>query len=545
MTSDVTSFSLIDEPWILAQTHEGKTVELSLTQVFERAASLRGLVGELPTQAFAITRLLLAILHRATPIRIDTAAWADCWKDGRLPVNDLTAYLHAWADRFDLLHPHTPFYQVADLHTSKGGFTELTRLIGDAPTGWPFLTMRLGVEVDSLTFAEAARWLVHCQAFDVSGIKSGAVGDPRVKPGGGKGYPIGMGSVGHIGGILLEGDNLLQTLLLNFIPHDAEILTHPTTDFAAWERDAPYGPAPLHAEGGGLLYRAEGVTEMLTWQSRRIRLRSDGQRINEVLICNGDRFTPANLHHVEAMTAWRRSEPQEKKLGLPEVYMPRSHDPGRALWRGLAALLADPAAKTGTNRPPATVRWMARLSDDLLPSSFVPRVRAIGIDYINQSSVTGEVINDELALPVRILQTERADLRATVLLAVADTDRAVQSYAQLRDNLDRAAGGDGGKTVRDSARAAAFAALDSHFRRWIVQLRIPAVTASDASEAWAAAARLILFDLAEQAVVSAGPAAWTGRDVDGRHLNSGLVENWFLKSLSSIFPDLSPAKEPA
>ena len=541
MTDSVTSFNLIDQPWILVQRHDGSTAEMSLTDVFKEAAELRRLVGELPTQEFAIARLLLAILHRATPERIDTEAWTGFWRDERLPIDDISSYLHEWSDHFDLLHPQTPFYQVADLHTSKGEFTKLERVIGDAPTGSPFLTTRLGVELDSLSFAEAARWLVHCQAFDVSGIKSGAIGDPRVK--GGRGYPIGMGSAGHLGGILIEGDSLQQTLLLNFVPHDAELLTHPPLDIAAWEREPAYGPEPLHIEDGDNPYRAEGVAELLTWQSRRVRLRSDGQRVREVLVCNGDRFSAVNLHHVEAMTAWRRSEAQERKLGLPEVYMPRGHDPERALWRGLESLLGGPSTKKSI--PPATVRWMARLSNDVLPPAFVAHARAIGIHYVSNASVVGEVIDDEMALPVRILQSEREDLRTVVLQAVQDADRTVLAYAQLRANLDRAAGGDGGSIVRDAARAEAFAALDPPFRRWIVQLRIPSVTAPDAGDAWAKVARHLLFSLAEQAITTAGPAAWTGHDVDGRHLDSGLAESWFLRALSLIFPAHATVKESA
>lgn len=545
MTDDVTQFTLIDEPWILVQFHDGRTAELSLTGAFEQATEIRRVVGELPTQAFAITRLLLAILHRATPERIDKAAWVDFWENEQFPLADIRDYLHHWSDRFDLLHPETPFYQVADLRTEKGEFTELERLIGDAPTGSPFLTTRLRDALTSLSFAEAARWVVHCQAFDVSGIKSGAIDDKRVKDG--KGYPIGMGSAGHIGGILLEGENLLQTLLLNFVPFDSDsdLLAHSDNDSAAWEHVPADGPAPLHVEDGERPYLVKGVVEMLTWQSRRIRLRSDGQGVREVLICNGDRFTPANAHRVEAMTAWRLSEPQAKKLGVPEAYMPRVHTPDRALWRGLKSLLT---SVQGEGLQPATIRWVSELSEDILPPEYVPHVRAIGIDYINNSSVTGEVINDEIDVPVQVLQSEREDLRSTVLAAVKDADRASESYANLTDNLDRAAGGDGGSAVKDAARAEAFAALDPQFRRWIAQLGNPTVTAPDAGDAWATAARRLLLELGGQAVAAAGPAAWIGRKTsktNDRHLDSGLAESWFLTSLYSIFPDLAIPKESA
>ena len=57
--------------------------------------------------------------------------------------------------------------------------------------------------LERISWAEAARWLVHVHAFDPSGIRSGAVGDPSVK--GGKGYPIGPGWTGQVGVVIVEG----------------------------------------------------------------------------------------------------------------------------------------------------------------------------------------------------------------------------------------------------------------------------------------------------------------------------------------------------
>lgn len=59
------AFDLVTEPWILARGLDGGLRELSLTETFRQAHELSGIVGEVPTQTFAITRLLLAILHRA------------------------------------------------------------------------------------------------------------------------------------------------------------------------------------------------------------------------------------------------------------------------------------------------------------------------------------------------------------------------------------------------------------------------------------------------------------------------------------------------
>src|SRR5947199_72580 len=123
---------------------------------------------------------------------------------------------------------------------------ELSKLISDVPNGAPMFTTRIGGDL-SVPYAEAARWLVHCQAFDPSGIKAGAVGDDRVK--GGKGYPIGVAWSGLLGGVLLEGRTLKETLLLNLIAADFDVCGRdPAVDLPVWER--PPVTAAEEAPGG-------------------------------------------------------------------------------------------------------------------------------------------------------------------------------------------------------------------------------------------------------------------------------------------------------
>src|SRR5690606_35892870 len=214
-------------------------------------------------QTFAVTRLLLAILERAVDGLKAIPDWGELWQQTSLPLDDVTAYLDRYRSRFDLLSTRTPFYQVADLRTAKGDATGLDRLIADVPVNSYFFTTRLAAGIDRLSFPEAARWVVHCQAFDPSGIKSGAVGDPRVR--GGKGYPIGTGWAGMLGGVIAEGRTLKETLLLNLIPHDQMERPDLERDLAAWERD-PQGPAQEFPDDHG----PYGPVQLYTSQSRRI-----------------------------------------------------------------------------------------------------------------------------------------------------------------------------------------------------------------------------------------------------------------------------------
>ena len=184
------SFNLIDEPWIWVLMHDGSRQELSLAKVFEEAPRIKCLANDLPTQDFAILRMLLAILQRSL---VDVAAeydlpsdlWADLWnaRSGGLPVAEIHGYLEQWYDHFDLFDTEHPFMQVAGMHTSKNEWGEVKKIIADIPDGSPMFTMRTGTQAEELSFDEAARWLVHAQSYDTSGIKSGVVGTPHKREG--------------------------------------------------------------------------------------------------------------------------------------------------------------------------------------------------------------------------------------------------------------------------------------------------------------------------------------------------------------------------
>jgi CRISPR system Cascade subunit CasA len=527
----VQTFNLVDKPWILVHRVDGQVEALSLTETFARAHEVRSVVGEVPTQTFAITRLLLAILHRAVDGPEDLTTWSEMWRAPTLPVEDIAAYLGHVRHRFDLLSTDTPFYQVADLHTAKGEASGLDRLIADVPVNSYFFTTRLASGIDRLSFAEAARWVVHCQAFDPSGIKSGAVGDDRVK--GGKGYPIGTGWTGMLGGVLAEGHTLKETLLLNLTPDDQperSELPDATDDLPTWERD-PHGPEQEFPDG----YHPAGPLQLYTWQSRRIRLFHDTHGVHGVLICNGDKSTPQNRHVVEPMSVWRRSQAQEKKVGVVPTFMPKMHDPERAVWRGLAALLEDTRGRaSGSDAAkelrPAVLHWVETTrARGPIGDDYQIRTRILGMEYGSQSATIVEIIDDAVALPVILLGDAGAELRAAAVGAVADADEAARALGNLAANLAEAAGGDGGGP-RDRARELAYAQLDQPYRAWLAGLT-PTTSPADARAEWQRAADRIIRDLGGGLVDQAGPVAWRGRETRGRHVSTPEADLWFRRQL--------------
>ena len=524
------TFDLLEEPWIRVRDLEGRVFDLSLRGVLAKAHRLRGLAGELPTQDAAVLRLLLAVLLGATRPEFERSEeesldlWAAWWRAGCLPMELLDRYLDPLRQRFDLLHPTTPFLQVAELKTVSGKRSGLGKLIADLPDGAPFFTTRAGRQLESLSLAEAARWLVHCQAFDPSGIKTGAAGDDRVK--GGKGYPFGYPAwAGNLGLVMATGATLYETLLFNL-----PLTSSGPDDLPVWER-LPNGPGVdvSHPE-------PRGPADVFTWPSRRLRLFTEGERVVDVQISNGDKLGPQNRHPVEPMAAWRWSKNQSKAGS--DVLMPVTHDPTRRIWQGLGPLLLR-ANGNQQDRRAGVIDWLGTLRHyGELPASHPVDLWVVGLEYGNQNATIAGAIDDRLAAPIAVL-TDPVLTRAAVDAASWAKDGVV-ALVNLASNLDRAAGGDG-SAGREEAFERGYTRLDQPFRRWISHLTNPEELQSVKDE-WALTASQVLRSEGGALVHDAGPVAIIGRQVPRQGtdqmmlLDAGIASIWFRSTIAKVFP---------
>ncbi|MFJ8506293.1 type I-E CRISPR-associated protein Cse1/CasA [Streptomyces avermitilis] len=540
------SFDLTSRPWVPVQRLDGTQAELSLREVFAQGDGLRRIVGDLPTQEFALLRLLLAIAHDALDGPQDIEHWSDLWADDDC-FAPVPGYLAKHRDRFDLLHPVTPFFQVAGLRTARDEVFSLNRIVADVPNGEPFFSSRQPA-VDRLGFAEAARWVVHTHAYDTSGIKTGVDGDDRVK--GGRVYPLGVGWAGTLGGVFAEGSTLRETLLLNLIAADTAGLRFDGDDRPAWRRE-PSGPGVAGPR------QPSGVRDLYTWQTRRLRLHFDADGAYGVVLGYGDPLTAHNMHTREPMTAWRRSPAQEKKRGEPLVYLPREHDPARSAWRGLAALIANrtesaQGSEASQGLRPGVLEWVARLTtEEELPRGFLIRARVIGPLYGTQQSVIDEIADDRLAMAVRLLHQQDREYAQQAIDAVSDAEGAVTALGDLATDLARAAGIDS-DPLRGTARDLGFAALDGPYRTWLQDLA-KADDPYEQRKVWQRDVYRLIARLGEQQLAQAGGSAWEGRTVEAKKgslwLNSALADQWFRsrlnKTLSYPFSDREAGSGPA
>ena len=541
-------FNLLDEPWIPVRLLDGTIADVGLLELLRRTTDIADLACELPTQSIAIQRLVLAVAYRVATPR-DTRDWVRQWEDGA-PTEQMIEYLERWRDRFYLFGGRFPFMQVADLRTAKDSVSGLEKLIADVPNGEQFFTTRHGRALACIPPSEAARWLVHAQAYDPSGIRSGAVGDSQVK--GGKGYPIGPSWCGYLGLVWLKGKDLDETLVLNLIPADAAGLrgVESSTEWGAcsWEAAEPEnavrGDYSLLDPSG--TPRDVSIPRLLTWHSRRIRLVGDSSGVTGVVLAQGDKLAPQEMRLYEPQSLWRYSTPQSKKFKT-DVYMPRKFEAGRALWRNLPGTLPTVTTVQGVDKQPkqeflpsATLSFHYQLDNALIEATYpkVMRIQAVGVTYGPQEATFDDIYSDELTLSVAVMRVEREDLSAEIDRQVRLTEEIARDVGTLAANLARAAGesGDGaGDGARDRAKELFFSAVDTDFRTWLSQVD-GHESARDAGRRWERALRQHATDIQAELVRGASSSAIIGRDTGRGYMNVGIAENYFRSALNKRLP---------
>lgn len=521
------SFTLIDQPWIVCVTANG-TQTLSLRQVFDGTAVPIQVLGDSPTQDYAVLRVLLAIFWRAH--QGDAAAsrsWDEWFISKRQELVETgrddaaLSYLENHRSRFDLFHPETPFMQVATLDTSKSTRQTVSRILPDSEQD--YFTMRTHEGRRSLAFDEAARWLIHTQAYDYSGIKSGAIGDPRVK--GGRGYPIGTGWAGMTGGTVIHGRTLLETLLLNTV-EDA-LSPSADGDQPVWERE-PDSAAQRNDRAGKLAsppaVQPQGASDLATWQSRRVRLFTENDRVTSVLVSNGDQIPDAGKNVFgDPMTPYRFSKNQTKKGQL--AYYPKPYDAERTMWRSLDVLLVSEtdAGFTSTDHAPKRPNNLVNFSNiaKRQRSNEVADVRIVSMGYGPQSSSVGTVVTGNLGLPLSLLQDDALSRahRQYVRDAADVTRSAAISLGWFAGQLAVAAGGDYAFSADAADRL--YTVLEPKFITWLRNLDVDQI--DDEAISWQRQIRDQLFQIADEEVRGAGQRALVGRTVDGGEDGGGRV----------------------
>ena len=536
---DERCFNLLREPWIRVLTTECEIKELSLLEVLRDAHLYRDLSGELPTQNTAMLRFLLAILHtvfsrvdaegRDAPIRTRDDAlhrWRELWQCECLPEQPLAAYLTEWEDRFWLFDKDHPFYQAPGIEGTDYNAAKLNGQLSESRNKdkVKLFPVCSGETRKSLSYAEAARWLLCINSFDDSSGKKKDT-DTRAAL-----AATGRGWLGKIGPIEAVGNNLYETLLLNLtLLKDGDELW-PGVNRPVWEQ-----PTVKTAERTEIVM-PDNPAELLTLQSRRLLLYREDERVTGFTLLGGDVFPEENAF-AEQMTVWREVK---AKGSAPSTYIPRRHDSSKQMWRDFAALTVQ-----GENRHrPGVVAWLILLrSQKLLDRHSLIRFRITSAQYDEKNCSVTDVFSDSLSFHADLLTELGRMWQIMVTQEIELADQIANEVGYLAANIGKAAGGDGA-SGRQTAKEQFYHRLDVHFRDWLRSLD-PDHDEDEREacrQAWRATLQRMALAQAGDMVAAAGDRALVGRTLterykgkeDTRHYSAPEAYNWFIYKINHL-----------
>ncbi len=321
------SFNLIDKPWIPCIMCDGNQQELGLEETLVNAHKIKEIFVPSAIVTVALHRLLLAIICRNFP-QEDLSDWESLWDDGCFSQETIVNYFQKWHARFDLFHPEYPFCQRANFSTKKA--TPIKRL------GWEFASGNNATLFDhswdddqtGVSPAIATRWVLATQAFAASAGKSETIHS--------KDSPWTRGAI-----VLMQGDNLFETLALNLLNFHNEKFPKTPQDQLTWEADQDWQPEHN--------VQPKGILHYLSWQSRLIHL-IPGEEVKECSFAQGQALP--DTWKQEPMYVYRKDD----KLGL----MVWQFQEEKAIWRDSHTLFN--ISSDAPYQIPFALRHIAKLS---------------------------------------------------------------------------------------------------------------------------------------------------------------------------------------
>lgn len=510
-------FNLIDEPWVRVMRQNGEIEEVSLCDALLRAHEFADLAGETQTQNIAVLRLLLAVLHTVftrvdengedAPLEDEDDAfdrWDALWENGSFPEKPIVDYLKEWHERFWLFHPERPFMQAVS--AENGTANDAKKLIGEISESnhkIRLFQMRSGVGKEAVSYAEAARWLLHLNGFDDRAVK------PKDKlPDRGK---IKVAWLGRVGLTYACGKNLFETLMLN--------LTVLNGNDEPWEENHPTWEMPeaRHKE----LKRVcvpDNPAELLTEQSRLIFLQRKGDSVSGYAVKGGDVFdTDANAF-IETMTAWRYVKETKKS---PACYLPAMHSADRQMWRDFANLFLS----GNDNSIPGVVAWTKKLKKKhCLDRKQLIQFNITGMAYGSNDSLFIDAFGDELTFHTALFSEVNEGWLNRIGEEVAKCDQIASKVGLLSQAIHLASGGDPKDKKKAERMAHArerwYDQIDEPFRKWLRSLDPETMSIDEAVSLWLRQAHRIAYTLGEQMVKRAGSRVLFGRKADGKMISA-------------------------
>lgn len=547
-------YNLLDEKWI--QVASKDTVEkVSIKELFAGAAKYKELAGDMKTQDFAVMRVMLAILHtvfsrfdsKGDPyefFEVDEKSflqigeleendledyedalyqtWIDIWNAKEFP-KVVYEYLEKWRERFFLYDDKYPFFQVTKEVIEKdaaggGEFygKNINRLVSESNNKQAYFSPKDESYKEYIVDDELARWLITLQGYIGTSDKK--------KVGSAKTYSKGW--LYDLGGVYLQGNNVFETLMLNFVIAYNENNNLLKIQKPCWEAEYIEKNVELYFHNG-----IDSIASLYTAWCREIFI--DPNRTKE------DKFVcfiaklPEIEHSdafLEPMTVWKYNDTGEYK----DKYRPRKHDANKSMWRNFGLLTG---VGEGT-RKPGVIEWLNKLGD-------ISESEELGFDkenitlcavcMLDDGNATSwapiDEVEDTLNLKERVL-VDTGDngwiirINKTITDTKAIIDRALKKFIfellEIR-NMEKS---DVSKYVEQF-----YFRIDLSFRNWIESIDID--NDKDTKEIeWRKVLKKAMKEYVDELVSNAGLRDYKGIETSTGVKNIATIYNSFLYRLN-------------
>lgn len=556
--SKMSRFNLLDEPWIRVMVDEMGTVEeVSVLKLFREAHHYKRLAGESVTQDFATLRFLLAILLTVysrfddegqvySPISLDEQyrqieevsankttslfrkTWKNLWHKQTLsPI--VETYLQKWHDSFYLFDESKPYAQISleeltrrEMNKKQPGSISgknINRLISESNNKVALFSPRYGGgnNKEILTEGEIARWLLTFHGY-VGLSDKVAFGTEKFK--------ASKGWLFDIGGVYLEGETLLETLILNLT------LVHPV------ENQRGFSQKPAWEQGVGQVLDKlmdetpiDNLAELYTNWSRAVYMEPEtdvSQPFSFEIV-----KVPELDHQdffLEVMTFWKNNPTGIWK----DTLTPRKHLPGQAVWRSFG-LMALPNYEV--HRKPGVVDWLIQLLDQDIEVDSQFRFISMQADGNATSWVPVDEVYDEMSIDEHVL----ADVQESGWVPLINEEVSIIQTV-IGSVLRRFANDI--NTIRNSKNTGfidrvvteAYFEIDMPFRQWLSGLKMKGDKFKKGAE-WRSLLRKKIILEADKIVQNAGNREFVGIEKDGKIINIAIAYNKFINYLNSALQE--------
>ncbi|MEC4088126.1 type I-E CRISPR-associated protein Cse1/CasA [Pseudoalteromonas rubra] len=403
-------YDLLTESWIPAQDLQGVTNEYSILSLFEAAPKLKRIVHEKPLVVASIQRLLLAILYRSYGY-LEPDEWDEIFRMGEFDkkvVHYLTS--SECEGRFDLFSKTYPFFQTANFTKENGNLTPVKKLSPDFACGnnKTLFNHIADHHEFSLTPEEAALQLLVCQYYSLCGGNSGSSIQFGKHPN--------LANAPLVGGavVMVEGENLFQSLMLNLHMPKNEVWLDHTTDLPIWEQNEIEPPTTR---------ALRGLTDYLTWRARHVRLLPDN---------NGQ---IRKMYYAQGLPIPKEIEQEPYfayQLNKQGIKSPVTISFERACWRDTASLLQySRTIKTGIepfDLRPAGVQLIAAEDNELIDSLRL-NCQLIGLE--NNKGNPLAWFEERLPLPINLIERDLANNNKSSEILLESLEITERTHNQL------------------------------------------------------------------------------------------------------------------